>query len=133
MIEITLDMKIPSATAQQIGLAVRNGRAYTYKKQKVRDAEKEFAIRLMPHRPKKPIEGAVFLSIEWYYGTKDKKKQYTLKTTRPDLDNLNKILQDSLVKVGFMKDDSQIARLKATKAWIEGEDRIVVKIASALK
>lgn len=128
MIDFTMNMTIPSATAQQIGLTVRNGRAYTYKKQKVLDAEKEFAIRLYEHKPAKPITGAVVLMIEWFYGTSDQKKVDTYKTTRPDLDNLNKILQDTLMKLRFFEDDSQIAKLQATKCWTSGEDRIEIRI-----
>lgn len=129
--EFELWIPIPSATAQQTGIAIRNGKPYGYKKQKVKDAEKLFALALKPHRIPEPIEGAIKLTIVWSYQTKDKKRNGKLKTTRPDLDNLNKIIQDSLVKAGFIKDDSQVAILQAYKAWTSHDEHIGITIERA--
>ena len=127
-IEFTMEMDIPSATAQQIGVAIRNGRPHTYKKKKVKEAEAHFAVNLRPHRPHQPVEGATMLSIVWSYHSKVKKRNGEMKITRPDLDNLNKIIQDSLVREGFLKDDAQVAILKSYKVWTDRPENIHIVI-----
>lgn len=129
-IEFTMEMNIPSATAQQIGIGIRSGRPYTYKKRKVRDAEELYALNLMEHRPDRPVGGAVELMVVWNYHTRVKKNVGHMKTTRPDLDNMNKILQDSLVREGFLMDDSQISVLHTTKCWTDKPDSIYISITS---
>lgn len=129
-IEFTMEMNIPSATAQQIGIGIRSGRPYTYKKRKVRDAEELYALNLMEHRPVRPIGGAVELMVVWSYHTRVKKNVGHMKTTRPDLDNMNKILQDSLVREGFLIDDSQISVLHTIKCWTDKPDSIYISITS---
>ena len=68
------------------------------------------------------------LSIVWSYHSKVKKRNGELKITRPDLDNLNKIIQDSLVREGFLKDDAQVAILKSYKVWTDRPENIHIVI-----
>ncbi len=46
------------------------------------------------------------------YRKKDLEQRY-FKTTSPDLDNLEKILLDSIVYAGIMKDDSQVVSIES--------------------
>ena len=68
-------------------------------------------------KPEKPLEGAIEFSTVWIY--KSKTKETKPKTTKPDLDNMNKLLQDAMTKLQFWKDDSQITRLTIEKWWGE--------------
>ena len=78
MIRVKLDIVPPTATAQQKGVFVRNGRAHFFTKQKVRDAEDFLAAMLAPHAPDVPLHGPVFLQVRWCFPyRKSEKKSVT--------------------------------------------------------
>ena len=58
-IDIRLNIVPPTATAQQKGVFVRNGRAQFFVKAKVREAENFLAALLRPFAPLAPFTGAV--------------------------------------------------------------------------
>ena len=65
-----------------------------------------------------PFEGPVRCKITWLYGTSVKKQISTHKDTKPDLDNMAKILIDVLADLGFFKvGDQQITELHLYKYW----------------
>lgn len=105
----------PSVTAQQKGVRVVHGKPMFYTKPEVLEARAELAYHLKQYVPEKPLEGALSLRVSWIFLTKDKKKNDSFKSTRPDLDNLNKLLQDVMTDLGFFKDDAQIAKLHCRK------------------
>ena len=110
---------MPKATAQQKGVRVVNGKPYFYKKNSVETALNLFMIGLKPHRPPKPAEGPVKLSLLFEFDCKDKRKWGTYKSTRPDCDNMAKEFIDAMSKSGFWNDDAQIAMLGITKKYAE--------------
>ena len=120
MIRVKLDIVPPTATAQQKGVFVRNGRAHFFTKAKVRDAEDFLAAMLAPHAPAEPLRGPVYFQARWCFPyRKSEPKRVTnagreiAHTVRPDLDNLEKSLLDVLTRLRYMEDDSQIF-LKST-------------------
>ena len=42
--------------------------------------------------------------------------------TRPDCDNVAKLLIDCMTKLGFWLDDAQVARLRVSKRYAEGDN-----------
>lgn len=114
-------------TAQQKGVTIKYGKPYFYEKPEVRALRNKLYYYCKPNRPPEPFEGAVFLRVIFYYKATRKKDIGQYKTTRPDLDNLNKLLFDVLQSCGFFRDDSQIARFEARKGWGE-EDKIKIQI-----
>lgn len=75
---------------------------------------KEFIAQASKHKPSEPYNFPLEVTIgfEYDYLKKHKasdRKQILPKETRPDLDNLEKMVLDSLVKAGFMVDDSLVA------------------------
>ena len=109
-----LKMIPPTATAQQKGERVVNGYVHHYKKKNVAAAEAILRDALLPYVPDTPIEGRpVCLHVRWMfpYPKSAKKHQlgmYRWKITRPDADNLNKMLKDVMTDMGFWKDDALI-------------------------
>lgn len=97
----------PRTTHQQKGVNFRTGGFYT--KEKVQSAKDWYGWNLKKYAPDEPFTGAVAVSVAWHFELKSAKKM-TPKTTRPDLDNLEKALFDVMTKLGFWKDDSQIQR-----------------------
>lgn len=78
----------------------------------------ELARALSPIRPNKPIEGPLKARIGWVFPhlkstPKSKLDLNIWKVTRPDLDNMEKTILDTMTKQGFMLDDSQVV-LKET-------------------
>jgi hypothetical protein len=65
--------------------------------------------------PKKPIAGAVKLTVT-FYKKKTKKLVGKYVTKRPDLDNYLKLIIDSMNE-WFWLDDSQIAEIHASKKY----------------
>lgn len=114
----------PVGTAQQKGEMVRGGRIHHYTKKKVADqmAIYERAIRSeLESQGRKPpmYEDAVYLEVTFFYQIKQQKRWGQWKTSKPDLDNSVKSLQDVMTRMGFWKDDSQIAFLKLKKRLSE--------------
>ncbi len=111
--------QIPKGTAQ---MKRYNGRTRTYfKSQRLQQTEDFYLNELRSSAPTSPITGAVSLCIDFDYFTPTKKRRGKWKTTRPDCDNLVKILIDCMTKLGFWVDDAQVARLRVSKRYAEGE------------
>ena len=67
------------------------------------------------------------LSVTFFYAIKQKKRWWQWKTSRPDLDNLMKNVQDYMTKLRYYSDDSQIVWLEAKKVNDE-KNRIEIEI-----
>ena len=113
--EFKLKMIPPTATAQQKGERVVGGYIHHYKKKNVAAAEAILRDALLPYVPAEPITDRpiVFWALWQFPYPKSAKKHlpgtYRLKSTRPDTDNLNKLLKDVMTDMGFWKDDALIA------------------------
>lgn len=109
-----LKMIPPTATAQQKGEMIIGGRIHHYKKRNVAAAEAILRDALLPYVPAEPIEEKpVLLEVTWMFpypksARKHKPGWYRYKITRPDTDNLNKMLKDVMTDMGFWKDDALI-------------------------
>ena len=109
-----LKMIPPTATAQQKGERVVKGYIHHYKKKNVAQAEAILRDALLPYVPDEPITGKpIFLIVNWIFpypkSAKKHKPGFTrFKITRPDTDNLNKLLKDVMTDMGFWADDALI-------------------------
>ena len=109
-----LKMIPPTATAQQKGERVVGGYIHHYKKKNVAKAEAILRDALLPYVPEEPIENQpIALSVVWMFpypksARKHKQGMSRRKITRPDTDNLNKMLKDVMTDMGFWKDDALI-------------------------
>lgn len=111
--------KIPSGTSQQRKIAVVNGKAMSYPSKTLKETWRIYtdALRLS-ERPSEAFSGACRISVSFEYGTSDKRKiNGKYKVTKPDLDNLLKPFIDSLVRFGYLSDDSIIVQVSARKSW----------------
>ena len=102
--------------------------AYTPTKTKeYEDLVKQYFI--IKYRGAKPLEGRICVNIKAYFAipknTSKIQKQAMLEGTlspvkKPDIDNIAKIILDSLNKLAF-KDDNQITKLCVEKIYSEEE------------
>ena len=128
-----LKMIPPTATAQQKGERVVGGYIHHYKKKNVAAAEAILRDALLPYVPAEPIEGqAIRLDVLWEFPYPKSAKKHQpgadrWKITRPDTDNLNKLLKDVMTDMGFWKDDALICREMIWKFYTE-EPGIMINI-----
>lgn len=96
----------PTVTAQQGHRTTRSGHHYT--DARALDARALYRAMLAPHAPADPMRGPVRLLVKFLFplnGHED--GEY--KITKPDTDNMIKILKDAMSDVGFWNDDAQVA------------------------
>ena len=114
MIEIFIPGKPPTATSQQKG---RSASGVWYKPAKLKAAEDYYLWGLKSYRPAEPLEGAVILSVEFRFPATKPHKDGDPKITRPDTDNMIKLLKDCMTKLGFWVDDAQVCMETVRKSY----------------
>lgn len=116
-LQFFMPMIPPSTTFQAKDLAVRNGKPVIYDSAELHAIKAKLRGHLVKYVPDKPITGPVRLLVKWCYPATGKHKPGTWKTTKPDTDNMQKALLDSMTKLGFWKDDAQVASQIVEKFW----------------
>ena len=122
-ISIPIESGLPTYTAQQRRWAVRAGRPVTYPDKRAKATKAALVALLLPHAPANPIAVPVRLDIllTYPYRTTDRQARKAgaevIKSTRPDLDNSMKLLQDTMTACGYWTDDSLIADLHVRKVY----------------
>lgn len=116
MLEFFIDMIPPTATHQERGCAIKNGKRRYYNRNND-DAEQKLRAYLAKYVPEQPLTGALQVVCKWCYPIKGKHKDGEPHTSKPDVDNLCKALYDIMTKLGYWKDDSQIYSGITEKFW----------------
>lgn len=98
---------IPTVTAQEKGINFKTGRVYT--KPEVLEVKQKFRAALAPKCPEEPISGAIFLRVYWLFPETANHKSGEYKITKPDTDNMIKLLKDVMTELGYWYDDAQVA------------------------
>ena len=107
----------PTATAQEKQVRIVRGKPLFYDPEPVKNAKALLVAHLLSHRPPKPYEGPVSLSTVWLFPRGKSHKHGEWRVTKPDTDNLQKLLKDCMTRVGFWNDDAQVCRETVTKRW----------------
>ena len=115
--EFYLNIDPPTRTAQQKGESIQGGRIVHYVKREVRDAEMTLREALRPHRPPAPLDGPLSLTCCWAFPRGKSHKDGEWRITRPDTDNLQKLLKDCMTREGFWVDDSRVCFEVCLKHW----------------
>lgn len=124
-IEFFIPMKIPTVTQQEHKVAVVNGKPRFYEPAELKAARQKFFDAVCQHRPDAPIEGPVRLITKWIW---EGEKGTYYKITKPDTDNLIKMLKDEMTKAGFWKDDAQVASEVTEKFISDGFPGIYIRV-----
>ena len=104
----------PTVTAQEAKIVVRDGKPHKYNPPALADAKEKYIAYLSEHKPDQPYDGPIALYVEWYFHSES---QSGYKITRPDTDNLDKLLKDCMTVAGFWKDDAQVCQENIRKKW----------------
>lgn len=107
--------EVPKTTAQQKKFSTKT--KTFYKTSKIKQSEYLLVKALSGRQPRKTYDTPIELSVTWLFPHTKKSKDGERKGTRPDLDNLQKLLQDIMCKLGYYKDDSLITDLIIKKRW----------------
>lgn len=116
-IRFFLPMKPPTVTHQEKSVHVVNGKPVFYDPAELKAARSKLTAYLARHKPAAPLRGAVRLVVKWCFPITGKHKDGEYKYTKPDTDNLEKMLKDCMTDLGFWKDDAQVASEITEKFW----------------
>ena len=107
----------PTITAQERRIGKRkDGSLYIYEDRELKEVRMQLRARLSKVAPEDPMDGPLRLVVKWMF-LNGQHKHGTYKTTKPDTDNLNKMLKDEMTRTGFWKDDAQVASEIIEKFW----------------
>lgn len=111
--------KVPTCTHQEKQVHVVNGKPQFYEPDKLKAARSKLQAHLAKHVPEKPYTAAVRLITKWCFPITGKHKNGEYKATKPDTDNLQKLLKDVMTDLCFWKDDALVASEITEKFWAE--------------
>ena len=126
--KIFLLLDPPTITAQQNKVTLVNKKPVFYKPEKLKQARSTIVKHLKPFKPLKPIEGPIKLQVIWRFPRGKKHKHLEWRVTRPDTDNLEKMLKDCMTEVGFWIDDAQVVVEHVEKLWSDDPTGIAIEI-----
>ena len=125
-----LPMNPPTITHQEKRIAVKNGKPVVYEDEQLKAARAKLTAYLAVHRPQRPMEGPVRLVVKWCFPDKARKHGHgTYRTTKPDTDNLNKMLKDCMTACRFWTDDAQVASEIIEKFWVREKQGIFIEVS----
>jgi crossover junction endodeoxyribonuclease RusA len=126
--KIFLLLNPPTVTAQESKVALVKNKPVFYKPKKVKQARLTLIEYLKPFRLTVQIEGPVRLDVIWRFPKGKSHKHNEWRITKPDTDNLEKMLKDCMTEVGFWKDDAQVVVEHVEKVWSGDPTGIAIEI-----
>lgn len=118
MLQFFVSMVPPTVTHQEKQVTVQGGKPRFYEPQELKAARIKLRDYLAKHRPDAPMDCGVRLIVKWCF-PRGVHPDGSYKTTKPDTDNLQKMLKDVMTEVGFWKNDAQVASEIVEKFWAE--------------
>lgn len=114
-----MPMNPPTSTAQEHKVGIRNGKPFFYDPPDVKKAKTKITNALIEHIPDKPFKKAIALKVSWRFRADEKHGEGTYRDTKPDTDNLNKMLKDCMTQLGFWKDDCLVVDEHIEKVYAD--------------
>ena len=118
VIEFFMPMLPPTITYQQHKVKTVNGKPVFYDPPELKDARQKLTANLIPNIPEQPFTTAVRLTTKWLF-LKGQHKNGEWKTTKPDTDNMIKLLKDCMTVCRFWKDDALVVSEITEKFWAD--------------
>ena len=117
--EFFMAMNPPTITHQEKQVHVVNGKPVLYEPDELKAARQKLEAHLGKHVPEDPYRKGVRLITKWCFPSGGRHDNGEYRTTKPDTDNLQKLLKDCMTRVGFWKDDALVASEIVEKFWSE--------------
>lgn len=105
----------PTVTHQEHRVTVVDGKPKFHDSPELAKARSSLCARLEKYTPDAPFEGPLALSVAWLFSRNDGIEGW--KVTRPDTDNLEKLLKDCMTRMRFWLDDAQVCDEHVFKRW----------------
>ena len=116
-IEFFMPMQPPTITHQEKKIRTSKGRPVVYEPPELKEARAKLTAHLAQYAPAEPMQAPVAITAIWCFAADRNHAHGTPKTTKPDIDNMQKLLLDCMTKVNFWHDDSVIASANFQKWW----------------
>lgn len=116
--EFFLHIIPPRITHQEKKVSVVNGKPVFYNPPELKAARQKLEAHLGQHVPDQEYVGAVRLIVKWCFPRGDH-KDGEYKKTKPDTDNLQKMLKDVMTDLHYWKDDALVASEIVEKFWAD--------------
>lgn len=114
-----LAMDPPTKTQQEHRIGKRrDGSLYIYEDRDLKEARMNIRHALSRIRHDMIPDAPIRLTVKWLF-PRGSHRDGEYKTTKPDTDNLNKMLKDEMTKTGFWSDDAQVVSEIIEKFWAE--------------
>ena len=108
MIEFFVPLKkVPTTTHQMKQVNFKN--KTIYEPPELKAARAMLMAHVGQFRIGDPLTGPLRLTTKWLFPITGKHTSGEYKATKPDTDNLNKLLKDCMQELKFFRDDSQVA------------------------
>ena len=117
----------PTATAQERQVAVVRNKPVFYQPEKLKAAKRILALHLLPFKPVEPLACPIELHVSWLF-PRGRHKHKEWRITKPDTDNLQKMLKDVMTDLGFWKDDALVVKEVVEKVWSDEPTGIDIEI-----
>ena len=118
----------PTSTAQMKQVRVVKGKPIFYDPPAVKEARSMLSAHLAIHKPEKPMTGPVSLRVLWLFPRGKSHKNGEWRITKPDTDNLQKLLKDCMTRCGFWKDDAQVVSEAVEKRWADDPCGLYIEV-----
>lgn len=121
--EFFIPMIPPTVThqAKDLHAYMKDGkpRAVIHDSEELKAARSKLQSHLYGQRPSVPAVGAVRLTVKWLFPRGEDHADGEYRITKPDTDNLEKMLKDVMTDLNFWKDDAQVCSEICEKFWAE--------------
>jgi len=117
----------PATVTAQQKIITKGGRIFDNRR--VQEARARLFCILAEQAPSRPLDGNLSVEVTWAW-TRKGQTQPEWKNTKPDLDNLAKLLLDEMGRAGIITDDARVVELVLRKLWVQERDegiKIVVR------
>lgn len=125
-IELFIPGPPPTVTHQEKRVTVVGGKPRFYEPAELKTARAYFRDWAATKAPETPMTGPVALSVLWGFPVKRGRRNGEPKTTRPDTDNLMKLLKDCLTAAGWWVDDAQVWDERSVKVHVDAPGVMVI-------
>lgn len=116
--EFFMPMIPPTITHQEKKVHVVNGKPVFYEPSELKAARQKLVAHLGQHVPKEPYYCGIRLIVKWCF-PRGRHRDGEYKATKPDTDNLQKLLKDCMTLVGYWEDDALVVSEIVEKFWAE--------------
>lgn len=118
-LEFFMPMIPPTTTHQQKQVTVRNGKPVFYEPDDLKAARSKLSAHLGKHVPAEKYTKAIRLMTKWCFPITGTHANGEYKYTKPDTDNLQKLLKDCMTASGYWEDDALVASEITEKFWAQ--------------